>query len=99
MRYAVIENNKVINVLIGKENQQIELEKITNHEVICPDRITLQIGDMRIGDLWTRNINGEQVELTPEPTVEELLAQITSLTQSTALADAALEEMGVQVYE
>lgn len=87
------------NIIVGTDDQKDELEIITGSEVVCPDRITLQIGDMRIGDSWTRNINGEQVELTPEQTVKELLAQITSLTQSTALTDAALEEMGVQVYE
>ena len=99
MKFAEIVNDLVVNLFVADPDQKAELEAMIQHEMVPADLLRLQIGDLRVGGNWTRNIDGEQVVLTEEPTRDELMERIAALGRETAQTDAALEEMGVQVYE
>lgn len=99
MKFAQVDHEMVVNVIVGREDQQEELAQMTGCEMVPADLLRLQIGDLRVGGNWTRNIDGEQVVLTGEPTRDELMEQIAALERETAQTDAALTQMGVQVYE
>ena len=99
MKFAEIVNDLVVNLFVADPDQKAELEAMIQHEMVPADLLRLQIGDLRVGGNWTRNIDGEQVVLTGEPTRDELMEQIAALERETAQTDAALTQMGVQVYE
>lgn len=99
MKFAEIVNDLVVNLFVADPDQKAELEAMIQHEMVPADLLRLQIGDLRVGGNWTRNIDGEQVVLTEEPTRDELMEQIAALERETAQTDAALTQMGVQVYE
>ena len=79
MKYAVVKDNFVINVLVADAAQKNELESSLNAELVDASQFGLQIGDMRVGDNWTRNQNGEQIILDENATYDELVAKIAEL--------------------
>ena len=79
MKYAVVKDNFVTNVLVADAAQKDELEASLNAELVDAAPYGLQIGDMRVGDNWTRNQNGEQIILDENATYDELVAKIAEL--------------------
>ena len=79
MKYAVVKDNFVTNVLVSDAAQKNELESSLNAELVDASQFGLQIGDMRVGDNWTRNQNGEQIILDENATYDELVAKIAEL--------------------
>lgn len=79
MKYAVVKDNFVTNVLVADAAQKNELETSLNAELVDASQFGLQIGDMRVGDNWTRNQNGEQIILDENATYDELVAKIAEL--------------------
>ena len=79
MKYAVVKDNLVTNVLVADAAQKNELESSLNAELVDASQFGLQIGDMRVGDNWTRNQNGEQITLDENATYDELVAKIAEL--------------------
>ena len=79
MKYAVVKDNFVINVLVADAAQKDELEASLNAELVDASQFGLQIGDMRVGANWTRNQDGEQIVLNENATYDELVAKIAEL--------------------
>lgn len=79
MKYAVVKDNTVENVIVADEAQKEELKAALSAELVDAQPLGLQIGDLRVGGKWTRNQGGEQVELTEHATYDELLAKIEEL--------------------
>ena len=79
MKYAVVKDNFVTNVLVADAAQQDELEASLNAELVDASQFGLQIGDMRVGTNWTRNQDGEQITLDENATYDELVAKIAEL--------------------
>mgnify|MGYP001115117300 FL=1 len=79
MKYAVVKDNFVTNVLVADAAQKNELESSLNAELVDASQFGLQIGDMRVGDNWTRNQDGEQIVLDENATYDELVAKIAEL--------------------
>lgn len=71
MRYAVIKNDTVENVIVAKSENKAELEDASIYG--------LEAGDMRIDGKWTRNHAGEQITLDENATYDELLSYIEEL--------------------
>jgi len=90
MKYAVVKENAVENVIVADEAQKAELEAALGAELVDAQPFNLQIGDLRVGANWTRNQDGEQIVLTGQPTYDELTAQIADM-------QAALALLGVEV--
>lgn len=81
MKYAVVNNNMVKNVIVADESQKTELEMALNAELIDAAPFGLQTGDLRRGGKWTRNQNGEQIVLDENATYDELVAKLTELEE------------------
>lgn len=79
MKYAVVKDNFVTNVLVADAAQKDELEVSLNAELVDASQFGLQIGDMRVGTNWTRNQDGEQITLDENATYDELVAKIAEL--------------------
>lgn len=79
MKYAVVNGNMVVNLIVANEELKEELETALQAELVDAQPYNLQIGDLRVGGNWTRNQNGEQIVLTSEPTYNDLLAQVAKL--------------------
>ena len=79
MKYAVVKDNVVTNVLVADAAQKEELESSLNAELVDASQFGLQIGDMRVGTNWTRNQDGEQITLDENATYDELVAKIAEL--------------------
>lgn len=79
MKYAVVKDNFVTNVLVADVTQKDELEVSLNAELVDASKFGLQIGDMRVGTNWTRNQDGEQIVLDENATYDELVAHIAEL--------------------
>ena len=79
MKYAVVKDNFVTNVLVADAAQKDELESSLNAELVDASQFGLQIGDMRVGTNWTRNQDGEQITLDENATYDELVAKIAEL--------------------
>lgn len=79
MKYAVVKDNFVTNVLVADVAQKEELEASLNAELVDASQFGLQIGDMRVGTNWTRNQDGEQITLDENATYDELVAKIAEL--------------------
>ena len=79
MKYAVVKDNFVTNVLVADAAQKNELESSLNAELVDASQFGLQIGDMRVGANWTRNQDGEQIVLDENATYDELVAKIAEL--------------------
>ena len=85
MRYAVVKNNIVENVIVAKEENKEEMETLLNATLIDASVYNLQIGDMKVNDNWTRNDEGEQVILTGRPTYSELNAKNQEMQEALTL--------------
>ena len=92
MKYAVVKENAVENVIVADAAQKAELEAALGAELVAAQPFNLQIGDMRVGANWTRNQDGEQIVLTGQPTYDELIARLED-------AEAALALLGVEPQE
>lgn len=79
MKYAVVKSDMVENVLVASPEQKEELEQALSAELVDAAPYGLQIGDMRVGDNWTRNQDGEQIVLDENATYDELVAKIAEL--------------------
>ena len=79
MKYAVVKDNFVTNVLVADAAQKDELEAALNAELVDATPYGLQIGDMRVNGAWTRNQDGEQITLDENATYDELVAKIAEL--------------------
>lgn len=79
MKYAVVKDNVVTNVLVADAAQKEELEASLNAELVDASQFGPQIGDMRVGTNWTRNQDGEQITLDENATYDELVAKIAEL--------------------
>ena len=85
MRYAVVKNNIVENVIVAKEENKEEMETLLGATLIDASAYNLQIGDMKVNDNWTRNDEGEQVILTGRPTYSELNAKNQEMQEALTL--------------
>lgn len=85
MRYAVVKNNIVENVIVAKEENKEEMETLLGATLIDASIYNLQIGDMKVNDNWTRNDEGEQVILTGRPTYSELNAKNQEMQEALVL--------------
>ena len=85
MKYAVVKDNIVENVIVADEAQKAELETSLGAELVDAQPFGLQIGDLRVGGKWTRNQDGEQVVLTGQPTYDELIARLEDMAAALAL--------------
>ena len=66
MRIAVIASGEpavVENIIIADEDQVEALSRVMKRELVDADLLGLQVGDKRESDVWTRNIEGEDVSL------------------------------------
>ena len=79
MKYAVVKDNFVTNVLVADAAQKDELQASLNAELVDASQFGLQICDMRVGANWTRNQDGEQITLDENATYDELVAKIAEL--------------------
>lgn len=79
MKYAVVKDNFVTNVLVADAAQKDELETALSAELVDAAPYGLQIGDMRVNGAWTRNQDGEQITLDENATYDELVAKIAEL--------------------
>ena len=85
MRYAVVKNNIVENIIVAKEENKEEMEISLGAILIDASVYNLQIGDMKVNDNWTRNDKGEQVILTGRPTYSELNAKNQEMQEALTL--------------
>ena len=85
MRYAVVKNNIVENIIVAKEENKEEMETSLGATLIDASAYNLQIGDMKVNDNWTRNDEGEQVILTGRPTYSELNAKNQEMQEALTL--------------
>lgn len=76
VKFAMVENDRVINTIVADESQQAELEEALGVELVYEPLINLSIGDMRVDNTWTRNVDGIQTVLTEKPTYDELETQL-----------------------
>lgn len=82
MKFAVVKDDMVENVIVADEAQKAELEAALGAELVDAQPYGLQIGDLRVSGRWTRNQDGEQVVLTESATYDELLAKIAELEEA-----------------
>ena len=61
--FAIVNNNLVENVIVLDGDQLTEMESALDSELVDALPLGLCKGDQRIGGVWTRNLNGEQVVL------------------------------------
>ena len=85
MRYAVVKNNIVENIIVAKEENKEEMETLLGAILIDASVYNLQIGDMKVNNNWTRNDEGEQVILTGRPTYSELNAKNQEMQEALTL--------------
>ena len=95
MKYAVVKENAVENVIVADEAQKAELEAALGAELVDAQPFNLQIGDMRVGANWTRNQDGEQIVLTGQPTYDELIARLEDAEAALALLGSGAAGRGI----
>lgn len=97
-KYAIVKNNMVENVIILNQNQIEEFEQIYNAEIVNAIPYGLCRGDMKVGNNWTRNLNGVQTILQPlipqeQTDYSELRDELNSshieLEEKTSILEAA----------
>ena len=76
---AIVSNNLVENIIVGDPAQLKELSAALGKEVVYVPEYPLAIGDMRVGENWTRNVNGVQTILDARPTYDELEAALNEI--------------------
>ena len=92
MKYAVVKENAVENVIVADAAQKAELEAALGAELVDAQPFNLQIGDLRVGANWTRNQDGEQIVLGGQPTYDELIARLEDAEAALALLGVVPEE-------
>lgn len=92
MRFAAVREDMVENVVVADEAQKAELEAALGAELVDAQPYGLQIGDLRVGERWTRNQNGEQIVLTGAPTYDDLAAQVADMQAALLLLGVTPEE-------
>lgn len=85
MRYAVVKNNIVENIIVAKEENKEEMEISLGAILVDASVYNLQIGDMKVNDNWTRNDEGEQAILTGRPTYSELNSKNQEMQEALTL--------------
>lgn len=77
MRFAVLtaDQTMVDNVIVARADQQQELQTALGRVLMDAAPLGLLPGDLKTGDAWTRNVDGEQVTLPLDanPDVTEVL--------------------------
>ena len=61
--FAIVNNNLVENIIVLDGDQLTEMESALDSELVDALPLGLCKGDQRVGGVWTRNLNGEQVVL------------------------------------
>lgn len=78
MRFAVLnaDGDMIENIIVAREEQRQELETALGRTLMDAAPLGLEIGDLKNGEAWTRNIDGEQVQLPigDNPAVAEAIA-------------------------
>lgn len=92
MRFAVVKSDMVENAIVADVAQKEELEAALGAELVDAQPFNLQIGDLRVGGRWTRNVDGEQVVLTGAPTYDDLAAQVADMQAALLLLGVKPEE-------
>lgn len=74
MRFAVLNaaGDMVDNVIVAAENQKDELEAALGRTLVDAAPLGLLPGDLKAGDAWTRNVDGEQTTLPIETASEDV---------------------------
>ncbi len=74
MRFAVLNaaGDMVDNVIVAAENQKDEMEAALGRTLVDAAPLGLLPGDLKAGDAWTRNVDGEQTTLPIETASEDV---------------------------
>lgn len=78
IKFAVVRNDFVENLIVAQYEQKAELEAAWNCELVYEPYIALAVGDKRINGEWTRNVDGVATVLTAKPTYNELEAELAA---------------------
>ena len=62
-KYAVIQENFVVNLIVCAPEQVAEMETALNATLMEATPLGMEIGDYYNGAAWTRNVDGVQVPL------------------------------------
>lgn len=75
-KYAVIQKNFVVNLIVCAPEQVVEMEAALNATLMEAAPLGMEIGDFYNGVEWTRNVNGVQTPLPigDNPFVAQALA-------------------------
>ena len=75
-KYAVIQENFVVNLIVCAPEQVEEMEAALNATLMEAAPLGMEIGDYYNGAAWTRNVNGVQTPLPigDNPYVAQVLA-------------------------
>ncbi len=76
VKLAVVDNDRVENLIVGDVKQINELSASLGKQVIYNPAFDLAVGDMLVDGNWTRNIDGVQTILSSKPLYSELQEQI-----------------------
>jgi hypothetical protein len=87
MRFAVVKDNMVVTVIIANEEQQSELEAALQSELVDASEYNLTVGDLWNGVAWTRNEDGEQVEIEPVVPIEDRVSAVESALTALAIGE------------
>ena len=85
IKFAVVRNDFVENLIVAQYEQKAELEAALHCELVYEPYIKLAKGDKRINGEWTRNVDGVATVLTSKPTYAELEAEITEQEQALSI--------------
>lgn len=92
VKLAVIDGDRVENLIVGDVKQINELSASLGKQVIYNPAFDLAVGDMRVDGNWTRNIDGVQTVLSSKPLYSELQAQAQAAQAQLEAAEAAMLE-------
>lgn len=92
VKLAVVDNDRVENLIVGDVKQINELSASLGKQVIYNPAFDLAVGDMRVDGNWTRNIDGVQTVLSSKPLYSELQAQAQAAQAQLEAAEAAMLE-------
>ncbi len=75
-KYAVIQENFVVNLIVCAPEQVVEMEAALNATLMEATPLGMEIGDFYNGAEWTRNVDGVQTPLPigDNPYVAQALA-------------------------
>lgn len=62
-KYAVIQENFVVNLIVCAPEQVAEMEAALNATLMEAAPLGMEIGDYFNGECWTRNVDGVQTPL------------------------------------